>query len=132
MGRSAALLDWNGDLRPDLIVTSQTENVSLLENRSPRANRLALDLVGTSSNRDAEGARITIRAGGVTRVFRVSGGGGYFAANQRTVLIGCGTAATIDEVQIDWPSGSGETRQGVAANARYRVIEGRGWLRQSP
>jgi uncharacterized protein HemY len=127
MGRSAALLDWNDDSRPDLVSTSQTENVSLWENRSPVGNRVVLELVGTLSNRDAEGARVTLRYGDATRTFRVSAGGGYFAGNERTLRIGIGAAQTIDDLRIDWPNGARETKQGLSAGTRYRVIEGQGW-----
>ena len=124
LGRSAALIDWNGDRLPDLVVTHQTGPVSLLENRCHGGHRLSIRCAGTTSNRDAEGAVVTVVAGGASSVHRVSAGGGYFAANDNTVLIGTAGAPRVDRLEIRWPSGGRAEFRDLAADASYVVIEG--------
>ena len=88
MGRSVATLDWNRDLLPDVVVTYQTENTSLLLNQSAAGRRISLRMIGSISNRDAIGTRIRVRAGDRDSYFRVDRGGGYFAANVWKAALG--------------------------------------------
>ncbi|MEX1028325.1 MAG: FG-GAP-like repeat-containing protein [Candidatus Paceibacterota bacterium] len=128
MGRSVATLDWNRDRLPDLVVTYQVENVSLLLNQSTAGQRLSLRLIGSTSNRDAIGTQIRAHVGGRDSYFRVDRGGGYFAANDPQVIIGCGSAAEVDHLEVTWPSGEVASWQGVATGKAYVMIEGKGQL----
>jgi tetratricopeptide (TPR) repeat protein len=125
MGRSVALCDWNGDLAPDLVVTHQSGPVALLENHCRGGGRIAIHCVGTIGNRDAEGAVVTAVIGGETTVHRVTSGGGFFAANESTVLIGTGNADAVDRLEIRWPSGGRSEFHGLRVGAAYLVVEGR-------
>ncbi|MBC7965042.1 MAG: VCBS repeat-containing protein, partial [Fuerstia sp.] len=62
-GRSAAIIDWNGDLAADLIVSFLKSPVALLTNNTPNGNRLSVRLIGVSSSRDVQGARLSVTAG---------------------------------------------------------------------
>jgi hypothetical protein len=126
MGRSVALIDWNGDLAPDLVVTHQTGPVALLQNRSRGGGRIAVRCVGTISNRDAEGTILSVEIGGKTTLHRVTTGGGFFAANENLVLIGIGQATEIDRLEVRWPSGNRSELRGLPVGAAYTIIEGRG------
>src|SRR6267142_316942 len=125
MGRSVVLCDWNGDLAPDLVVTHQTGPVALLENRCQGGGRIAVRCVGTSSNRDAEGTIVAVEIGGKTTVHRVTSGGGFFAANENTVLIGTGDAAAVDHLEVRWPSGGRSELRGLPVGVTYLIVEGR-------
>jgi len=128
MGRSVATLDWNRDRLPDLVVTYQVENVSLLLNQSTAGERLSLRLIGSTSNRDAIGTQIRARVGGRATYFRVDRGGGYFAANDPQVIIGCGSAAEVDQLEVTWPSGEVDSWQAVVTGKSYVIVEGTGQL----
>jgi tetratricopeptide (TPR) repeat protein len=125
MGRSVAVCDWNGDLAPDLLVTHQTGPVALLENRSRAALRLAVRCVGTTSNRDAEGAVVTMTIGDVSTRHRMTAGGGYFAANDNTLLLGTGGASRVDRLEVHWPSGEKSEVHDLRAGQSYLIVEGR-------
>lgn len=124
LGRAVASLDWNRDLRPDLAITHLKGNVALLNNESPVGRSASIELVGRKSNRDAEGARIIVLQGSERRVYRVSRGGGFFAANEKTVLVGLGTRGEADSWEVRWPSGARHQGGKLSAGHRYRVVEG--------
>jgi tetratricopeptide (TPR) repeat protein len=126
LGRGVARLDWNRDGLPDLAVVHQDRPAALLTNetRDP-GGRLIVDLHGVWSNRDGIGARLLITAGGVTRIHEICGGDGFFASNERRVLVGLGPARTVDRLEIRWPSGQIDECHNVPAGAALTCIEGR-------
>lgn len=128
MGRSVATLDWNRDQLPDLVVTYQVENVSLLLNQSTAGRRLTLKMIGSTSNRDAIGTQIRARAGERDLYYRVDRGGGYFAANDPQVIVGCGDATEIDHLEVTWPSGEVASWHDVPTGQTYVIVEGLGQL----
>ena len=84
-------------------------------------------LEGTTSNRDAVGARVTLQAGGVRQLRDVEGGGGHWNIQEsRIVHFGLADATAIDSLSVRWPGGATETISGAAPRARYRVVEGSG------
>ncbi len=98
-------------------------------------NRLMLHLEGAGgSNRDAIGARITVRAGDDLHVREVQGGHGL-AGQQHDLLqiIGIGPHCTVDEVTVRWPDAAGTvtTYEDVRANYVLRVHQADGLSYQS-
>ncbi len=121
-------VDEDGDL--DLLIADGSGDpyVHLFINRVGQDNHwLQLDLEGTTTNRDAVGARVTLEAGGVTQIRDVSGGGGHTAQQQsRIIHFGLASLTAIDSVTVRWVGGGTETINGLAVNGRYRVAEGSG------
>ena len=64
MGRGLAAGDLDNDGRVDALVVSQNEPLAYFHNRSESGHFLTLRLEGRTSNRDAVGARVTVRCGG--------------------------------------------------------------------
>jgi hypothetical protein len=81
-------------------------------------------LEGTSSNRDAVGARATVTAAGRTQVAARLGGGSYQSASDQRLHFGLGPAQVVDRIEVTWPSGRRNDYQGLAADAGYRLREG--------
>ena len=54
-------------------------------------------------NRDAIGAKIVWTAGGKKRTRLKNSGGGYLSSHDPREVLGIGTAAKIDELEIHWP-----------------------------
>jgi hypothetical protein len=121
-------VDEDGDL--DLVIAdrSAAPNVHLFINRVGQdRGSIQLVLEGTTSNRDAIGAKVTLTAGGVTQMREVRGGTGHSnTQSTRVVHFGLADVETIDEVTVRWVGGGTETIGGLAPNGRYRVIEGTG------
>ena len=122
---AAADVDNDGDL--DLLITNNAGVAELLRNGGvPGVNSLLVKLVGTKSNRNAIGARVRITAGGQTQVRDVRAGSSYLGQHDLRVHVGLGRAASIERVEIRWPSGQMETVPGVAINQIVTITEGKG------
>jgi hypothetical protein len=104
-GRGVGIADFDNDGRLDILQTNAGQATLLYHNVSPAAHWLELRLVGTRSNRDAIGARVTVRAGGMTWLREVDGGNGYASQSSRRVHVGLGAATKVDSVEVRWPSG---------------------------
>src|SRR5262249_31363840 len=64
VGRGLAAADFDNDGRVDLAISNSGELAVLLHNRSASPHHwLRLQLQGTASNRDAVGAKVTVRLG---------------------------------------------------------------------
>jgi tetratricopeptide (TPR) repeat protein len=129
LGRGVARLDWDRDGKPDVVVSYLDRPAALLRNETRGAGHfLAVELHGVESNRDAIGARITLSANGLTQVYEICGGDGYFASNERRQTIGLAAATTVDWLEILWPSGRIERWRAVASDSLLRAVEGRGQI----
>jgi len=111
-GRGVALGDFDNDGRLDIYETNAGQESLLYRNVSPGSPRsqdtahwIELSLIGSKSNRDAIGARATLKAGGVTWIREVDGGNGYAGQSSKRLHFGLGAAAKIASLEIRWPSG---------------------------
>ncbi|MCC9604139.1 FG-GAP-like repeat-containing protein [Stieleria sp. JC731] len=127
LGRAMAMLDFDTDGRQDYVVTDLQDRCSLILNQTNAgSNWMQLALVGTESERDAIGARVTVKGEGHTWHSQVTAGDGYLCKNEALVSIGLGKVASVEEVIIEWPSGRQQTFSGLPINRRSILIEGLG------
>jgi hypothetical protein len=85
-----------------------------------------LRLVGTKSNRAAIGARVWLSTAAMTQIDEVRGGGSYLSSNDQRLHFGLGAEATIERIEIRWPSGAKEELRNVATDCLYTIVEGKG------
>src|SRR6202140_2516020 len=131
--RGAAFGDIANNGNVDIVVLNVGEPPSLLLNTNKNGNhRVLFRLVGTKSNRAAIGARVTIRAGGMTQFDEVRGGGSYLSQNDLRLHFGLGSATKIDLVEVRWPSGKTESLKDVVADNIYTIVEEKGILNAVP
>jgi enediyne biosynthesis protein E4 len=117
---------WN-DGRMSAVVSNMNEPISLLVNEVKSANHwIGIKTIGTKSNRDGIGAKIRVQAGGRTRVDEVRSGSSFNSSNDLRVHFGLGSAASVDWVEVRWPSGLTERFEGLAADGVRTVKEGSG------
>ncbi len=125
--RGAAFGDINNDGCMDIVTLNVGQPPSLLLNQCNNGNhRVLFRLLGTKSNKLAIGARVTVKAGGVTQFSEVKGGSSYISQNDLRQHFGLGKSAKMDEVTIRWPNGASETLRDVPADFIYTVLEGQG------
>lgn len=131
--RGAAFGDVNNDGNVDIVVLNVGQPPSLLINRNQSPNhRVLFKLAGTKSNRAAIGARVTVKAGGITQFAEVRGGASYLSQNDLRLHFGLAGADKMDELTIAWPSGKTETLRNLAADLVYLIEEGSGIRQKLP
>ncbi|MDH3234755.1 MAG: CRTAC1 family protein [Alphaproteobacteria bacterium] len=111
-GRGGAIADFNLDGMLDLAVVNRGDPVSLFRNlgnraahgRRPLGNWLAIELRQPSPNRNAVGARVSVRVGNRTLTRIVQVGGGHASGRAGWVHLGLGTAERA-QIRVQWPDG---------------------------
>jgi enediyne biosynthesis protein E4 len=121
--RSAAVADFDGDGRLDLITNNFNDYPFYFRNRFKPRSFLRLALTGTRSNRDALGAVVHLYAGKQVFVREVEGAGGYLSCPSKVVHFGLGDLESVDRAEIRWPSGTRQTLQRPKINTLLRVTE---------
>jgi enediyne biosynthesis protein E4 len=117
---------WN-DGRVSVVVSNMNAPPSLLVNQVRYPNHwIAFKTVGTVSNRDGIGARITVHAGKRILVDEVRSGSSYISNNDMRVHFGLGAAAKVDSVAVRWPNGRMETFEDLSVDAIHTLKEGSG------
>jgi len=124
-GLAVGDIDNDGDL--DVLLSNNGEPPLLLRNEGGnRNNWLGLQLVATRSNPAAVGTVITWLAGGVKRSRLKTAGGSYLASHDPREILGLGSTAKIDYVEIRWPSGRIDRLTNPGLNRYVKVVEGSG------
>jgi hypothetical protein len=97
-------------------VNNSHDRPSLLENLGEHGNWILLKLEGTKSNRDAIGAKVTIRVGDHQQTQEIRSGGGYISRSDFRLYFGLGKDPKADAVEIRWPSGLVQRFENVTGN----------------
>jgi hypothetical protein len=124
--RGAAFGDYDNDGRIDVIVSNINDRPTLLHNETAGGHWATFRLIGSRSNRDAVGAKLTVTAGRRRQLVEVRSGGSYVSHNDLRAHVGLGDAVRIDSAEIRWPSGMTETVNGLAGDRFYVAREGQG------
>ncbi len=123
LGRGAAFADFDNDGNLDILVGNSGDPPMLLHNGGGTGNHfLNLKLVGTQSNRDAMGARLTLTAGGVTQTREIAGGGSYLSQSDLRAHFGLGSESRVEKLEIAWPSGRKQVFGNLKAD-RFLIIK---------
>jgi enediyne biosynthesis protein E4 len=134
VGRGAAYGDYDNDGDLDLVITANNGPARLLRNDGGNRNHaLRVTLIGTTSNRDALGARVrvTTDAGGV-RWTTVKSGSSYCSQSELPVTLGLGSATNVKAIEVTWPNGRVERLPGTQAGQAVTIQEGKGIVRTAP
>ena len=119
-GTAFADIDNDGDL--DLYVVNWGASNKLYQNGQNDKNWLKVNLQGTTSNRDAYGAKVAVYADGklvATRELRSANG--FCAQEPKTLHFGL--AAGSYDVVVTFPSGIVTKTDGVATGSTLTVVE---------
>ena len=124
VGRGAATADYDNDGDGDLFVVNSNQPAVLLRNDTASANHwLALRLVGTRSNRDGLGSRVTVRTGDREQTLQTRGSFSYLSQSDPRLFFGLGAYDRADRIDIAWPSGIRQQLKDVEADQLLDILE---------
>jgi hypothetical protein len=124
-GRGAAFGDLDNDGDVDIVISNLGQKASVLRNDGGnRRNWIAIQTVGTKSNRDGIGSRIkVISASGLTQFFTVNTATGYLSASDKRIVVGLGVDSFAKMIEITWPSGTVQKFENVKAGQILKAVE---------
>ena len=127
--RGLAVGDFNNDGAVDVLVSMNGGAPLLLRNNAPKLNHwLGLTLVGTKSNRDAVGARVTYQAGNLKRSRMKTGGGSFLSSHDPRLVLGLGAHIKVDLLEVTWPGPGKVTERftDLPIDRYITIVEGQG------
>ena len=125
--RGLATADFWNDGRISVAVNNMSAQPMLLVNESASTNHwLGVRTVGTRSNRDGIGARVSLTASQKTWVQQVRSGSSYLSNSDLRLHFGLGAAQKVDRLSVEWPSGLSESFSVPAVDRMIQVVEGSG------
>ncbi len=122
--RGAAFGDFDNDGSVEVAINNQNEPPSLLKQTlNPPGHWIILKLVGTRSNRSAIGAKVKLTANSHAQYGEVRSGGSYLSQNDLRLHFGLATTATVDRIEITWPSGMKQELKNQSSNQVLTIRE---------
>ena len=123
-GRGCVYADFDQDGDLDLLITTVGGSPRLLRNDLQlNHNWLRLNLHARTANRDALQTRVEATIGSLQVIRCVQPVGGYLSQHESPVLLGLGTATSVDKLLIQWPDGSQEEFPNVSTNQTLDIVQ---------
>ena len=124
VGRAMAKCDLNNDGKEDLVITHINEPTAILQNETITDNHwLQVQLIGTKSERDAVGAKVTVNFNDQNVTCWATSGDGYLCRNHSLLCFGLGETEKIDFILVNWPSGITQRFENISTDERLLIIE---------
>src|SRR5205085_5577103 len=117
-GRGAAFGDLDGNGYIDVVMAVLGDRPVVFRNTGAGNHWLMLSLVGSRSNRDGFGAKVTVNGQSVY----ATSAGSYLSANDKRPHFGLGSAREA-HVEIKWPSGQAQVIERAPADQVLTVRE---------
>lgn len=123
-GRGLAAIDVLNDGSLSLIEANEGQPLRFYRNEQLNSNHwIGFRLEGTRSNRDAFGARVTVRLKDKTLTRELEPANGFMAQSDARLHFGLGPDPRIEEAAIRWPSGAVQKLTDLAPDRYHRVRE---------
>jgi hypothetical protein len=126
LGRGLAVGDSDNDGDLDVAMTCLNDAPVLLRNNVGQQNTwIGFELQGTTSNRDAIGAKIIVTSGHIRRERWITGGSSYLSAHDKRVTVGLGSVLSGIPISVEilWPSGGVQRLSNLKAGQYHQIME---------
>ncbi|HXY38378.1 MAG TPA: CRTAC1 family protein, partial [Vicinamibacteria bacterium] len=130
VARGAANGDFDNDGDLDVFVSTNNGPARLYRNDGGNRSRfLRVKTIGTRSNRDGIGARVTVTLPDGHKEWQlVHTGSSYCSQSDIALTFGLGASQRVESIEVAWPSGQVDRTGPVTANQVAFLQEGRGLL----
>jgi hypothetical protein len=130
VARGAANGDFDNDGDLDILVNANDGPAVLYRNDGGNQSRfLRVKTIGTRSNRDGIGAKVTVTLANGRKPWRIVHTGSSYCSQSDTALtFGLGDEQRAESIEVVWPSGVVDRIGPVVANQVVFVEEGKGLL----
>jgi hypothetical protein len=133
VGRGAVAADFFNDGKMDLLVNVIDGPPLLLRNYSTHSGHwIRIKTIGVRSNRNGFGARVEVKADGLTRFAEVRANASFESASDSRLHFGLGAATHVDSIMIRWPSGVLDQVGPQSVDQEIAIKEGKGFVSQGP
>lgn len=120
--RGVAIADFDRDGLLDIAVSNVDAAPDLYRNVSKNDNNwFQIKLRGSSPNRDAIGAKVTVEANGRRQTREVMSSSGFEAQSSLRLHFGLQNANKIERIKILWPDGSVQEFKNIETNGIYTL-----------
>ena len=110
--RGLAIADFDGDGKPDAVISNIDAAPTLLKNVAETKNNwLELKLVGDPSKKtpsDAIGSTVYVTTGKIRQRLDLISGASYSSQSSQILHVGLGEAAKVDSLEVVWANGQTE------------------------
>lgn len=127
-GRALAVCDWDRDGDQDIWLRNRNApRLRLMLNGSENnAVAVSLCLEGVNCNRDAIGAKVTLKTNNGIMVRSLRAGEMFLSQSTKCLHFGMGANERVKGLVVSWPGGKDESFSGVRRGGRYLLKEGEG------
>ena len=124
VGRAAATADYDNDGDTDIVIMNSNQRAVLLRNDGGnQKNWIGIKLIGTQSNRDGIGAKVTVSTADITQMRDVKSGSSYASGSDTRLLFGLGENQPVEKITIVWQSGTTQVLENVSINQTLTIVE---------
>ncbi len=124
VGRAAAAADYDNDGDIDIVIMNSNQHAVLLRNDGGNLkNWLGIKLVGSQSNHDGIGTKVSLIAGGLTQIREVKSGSSYASGSDTRLLFGLDAYQRVERITVVWQSGTIQELEDVSVNQNLTIVE---------
>jgi hypothetical protein len=124
VGRGACFGDYDNDGDIDAFIMNLNDKGILLRNNMGNKNNwIIINLIGTKSNRDGIGSKVTVSSGGIIQKGQKISTTGYLSQNDPRMHFGLSSNNKIEKIEVKWPSGKLQVIENVDVNQIITIKE---------